>query len=116
MLYVAVEYDALVSADVAPQDAVSVLRKRPIGEPVYEKLLDAVSGAAIKVGRWVSTEVPVNGLEAGMVAEEPIVSSGGFELLPGGRQVTQALVDRLRSFRGSIGVQEPIAVRILVED
>lgn len=57
-------------------------------------------------------EVELRGLVIGMVAENDILTKTGTLLVRSGTDITETVIDRLRNFANSQGVDEPITVSV----
>lgn len=62
----------------------------------------------------VRSQIRVFEAISGMVAEEDILTRSGSVLVRAGADITETVVQRLRNFAGSQGVQEPITVSVRV--
>ena len=60
----------------------------------------------------VVQEVALRGLVVGMVAENDIVTKAGTLLVRSGTDITETVIDRLRNFANSQGIDEPITVSV----
>ena len=56
-------------------------------------------------------QIRLQDLEVGMILDEDLVSPKGIRLVPMGQEVTRALIVRLTSIAGGVGVAEPFRVR-----
>ena len=113
-LKIAIDFDQLIARAVSAKGALSALRNRK-GEynPKLLDVLENFEGSTVEVE---CKEVTVRELEIGMVTDEHVKSKKGLLLVPMGHEITYAILERLRNFsQGGVGVNEPIQVRVPVQ-
>ncbi|MGQ9485517.1 MAG: hypothetical protein ACUVSA_11265 [Desulfosoma sp.] len=59
-------------------------------------------------------EMTIQDLKLGMIVGQDVWSSKGVLLIKKGPEITPALLERLRNFAKTVGVQEPIRVLLPV--
>lgn len=82
-------------------------------EKVVECLLPPAG--AIPEAEWVAVEMPLEKLQVGQVTATDIVSSEGAILVPAGHAITPTMLERLRNFALSVGIQQPLCIRSKAE-
>jgi response regulator RpfG family c-di-GMP phosphodiesterase len=110
MLRVALDLDRLLMQGRSPRAAIGELHKRR-GE--YDpRLLAALDQS--DDGRTFSTvrSITVRELAVGMILGESIHAKSGLLLVARGQEVTQPVLERLRSFSMKIGIVEPFVVLV----
>lgn len=109
ILRAALEFDRLACAGSPRRDALEQMRQRGSFNP---RLIDALETSEIRaVERQVQMR-PVHELNTTMVANQDILASNGVLLLPSGEELTLPVIERLRSFAATVGIQQPISVLI----
>jgi hypothetical protein len=53
-------------------------------------------------------ELPLKGIEAGMVLGEDVKSAKGLLLIAHGQEVTAGVLERVRNFSAKLGIREPV--------
>jgi HD-GYP domain-containing protein (c-di-GMP phosphodiesterase class II) len=108
ILRVAIDADRR-TAQGAPLGAAmeAMLATRDVYDP--EVLLAFARVVSAESRREELLELPIAGLEVGMILAEDVVTQDGRMLIPRGFTVTAGLVERLRNFRGT-AVREPVRV------
>jgi CheY-like chemotaxis protein len=107
ILDVVLRFDALAIPGGNPSEALAKLRaERPKLEPELSAALEATVAELFEAG---IVRLRVAELRPGMVLASDVVTVGGALLLTRGQEVTEALVERLRAYRGG-PYQEPISV------
>lgn len=110
MLKVALDFDQLVTHDTSPKVALAEMRRRQ--DNYLPSLLAALDNIEVdKADRTVRT-VRVHELNTSMILDEDIRAGSGLLLVARGQKVTQAVLERLRSLTGIVGVVEPFRVLI----
>ena len=114
LLRIALDFDRLVIRGLAPDAALSALRKR---ENKYNpRLLDYLETFEGEQVEAEEKEVTLEELEIGMITDEHIRSKKGAMLVPRGHEVTYTVMERLRNFSHGGGIREPFRVRVVLED
>jgi CheY-like chemotaxis protein len=110
LLRTSFEFDRLVTRGAGWEKAVDSLRTSPLGFPAsIIKALPTLS----RVGQErVVREVRLKDLALGMILDQDLVSPKGIRLVPTGQEVTRALLVRLMSIAGGVGVAEPFRVLV----
>lgn len=110
MLKVALDFDQLVTHDTSPKVALAEMRRRQ--DNYLPSLLAALDNIEVdKADRTVRT-VRVHELNTSMILDENIRAGSGLLLVARGQKVTQAVLERLRSLTGIVGVVESFRVLI----
>ncbi len=110
VLRAATELDQLITGGQRPLVALQKLVES------WPQLPQAVADA-LRRTRLVETEIVVRAigladLAPGMVLDEDLKSKNGIRLVPQGQEVTNAVMVRLRSVAGGVGIREPFRVRM----
>src|SRR5579862_298479 len=110
LLQLAFELDRRIYRGATPSSALSGLRKLGRFEG---RMLDALENyIPAKVGSELR-RLPIRDLRIGMVLEKDVVSTtGSLVIFKQGTVLTETWIDRLANFAKSLGVEEPIDVRI----
>ncbi|MEO1171925.1 MAG: HD domain-containing phosphohydrolase, partial [Myxococcota bacterium] len=104
--------DRILLGDKA-KDATAHLRRS--AKHLNRKLLLLLDGAATTVKAKKLHSFAVAELAVGMVLDQDVATKAGKRLLRRGGTLTPALIERLRNFSQSVGVSEPIRVRVPAE-
>ncbi len=109
ILRLAVDFDALEAQGTAAEAAVEILRSRA---ELYEPaILDALVVLHGNRAREMIKEIPLSGLQVGMVLAEDLMRTDGMLLLARGVEVAAGVIERMKNFRAGT-VKEPIRVSI----
>jgi CheY-like chemotaxis protein len=110
LLRTSFEFDRLTTRGAGREAAVDSLRTSKLGLPqsVIKALL-TLSGTSLE---RIVREVRMKDLTIGMILDQDLVSPKGIRLVPKGQEVTRALIVRLTSIAGGVGVAEPFRVRV----
>ena len=107
VLRVAIDFDALESADVPPDEALHTLRSRP--NQYDSAVVDALE--ATVSGRSTSTRpLSIGELIDGMVLAQDLYTTDGHLLVARGQEVTPSLRHRLLTFARQKRIREPVTV------
>jgi len=79
---------------------------------VTPAMLNALGALSVTAKPTVRRMVGLKDLALGMTLDEDLVSAKGMRLVPGGQAVTTALLVRLRTIAGGVGVVEPFRVQV----
>ena len=109
MIAVAQDLDRHLASGLALDEAIDELRKSRAGHP--EELLGLLADYAAYDGQTVQRKVTVAQLRPGMYLEEDVRGKGGAIVVPGSRELTPIMLERLVRFHDGHGLVEPIAVR-----
>jgi len=108
ILHVAVELERLIRRG---SDFPGAIKEMRCWKGEYNPyLLDALDAAGEPSSGWVPASVTIVDLDTSMVADEDIRALNGQVLVPKGEQLTDPLLERLRSFVAAVGIAEPIKV------
>jgi hypothetical protein len=108
ILRMLIEYDVLIQ-NRSP--ALSIRYLQEFNTPYDEAAVEAF--AEIILGAQERRSLSVAELIEGMVLENDVLTGNGEVLLRSGHELTDTMIHRMRSFiRNSVGVQEPIVVRV----
>jgi len=111
ILKVVVDFDMLEAAGKSRGECLSELKHRPGWyDPMVLAAFEAVVG--VETGQGDARPVTVLGLEPGMVLAEDIRSVNGMLLVSRGQDVSEPIIERIRGFAGTSGLQEPIFVQV----
>jgi CheY-like chemotaxis protein len=110
LLRTSFEFDRLTTRGVSREATVERLRAfKPAFPPSIITALLTLSPAGIE---RIVREVRLKDLAIGMILDQDLVSPKGIRLVPMGQEVTRALIVRLTSIAGGVGVAEPFRVRV----
>jgi CheY-like chemotaxis protein len=110
LLRTSFEFDRLTTRGVSREATVERLRAlKPGFPPSIVKALLTLSCTGVE---RIVREVRLKDLAIGMVLDQDLVSPKGIRLVPMGQEVTRALIVRLTSIAGGVGVAEPFRVRV----
>lgn len=110
LLQAAGQLDRLLDAGVDRHKALERLR-RP-GNPGWRRVLDALGTVELEpIGDRVAS-LHVAELRPGMVLDEDVHTGTEVLLMTHGQRVTTTMIERLERYADSVGVDEPIRVRI----
>ena len=110
LLRTSFEFDRLITRGAGWEIAVESLRNSPLRfPPAIIKALPTLT----RVGQErIVREVRLKDLALGMILDEDLKSPKGIRLVPMGQEVTRALLVRLTSIAGGVGVSEPFRVLV----
>lgn len=110
ILKVALDYDLLVSQTGDPHKALPKMRAR---KGWYDRaVLNALGRCLDQAAPEQERQVSVKDLTENMVLAADVRASDGRMLVPRGYQVTRLLVNHLLKFQKTLGVVEPLRVKI----
>jgi len=112
LLKTADDYDRLVSGGLPPSAAAAQLAENT--GKYHPKVLRALVAVSGKESGAEKRALPVEALAVGMILEEEVTAKNGLLLVAKGQEITPAVLERLRNFKQTIGVSEPIHVRVPV--
>ncbi|BCS32160.1 hypothetical protein TBR22_A13700 [Luteitalea sp. TBR-22] len=109
LLRAAMLLDTAVARGEDRDQAIDALRARQLAPA---RLLDALLTYRLTGAGSHVVSVNVADLEAGMVLEEPVRAHGGLTLAPAGQVISPALLEILCGYVRTIGIAEPLLVRV----
>lgn len=112
LLHVATEFDGLLFQGLARNEALDRLRALPARYP--PEIVEALAGISVVEAQSRVRDAAVHELAPGMMLESAIRAQNGLLLVPAGQPVTSATVELVRGYARTVGVVEPIAVRVRV--
>ncbi|MEJ5349414.1 MAG: HD domain-containing phosphohydrolase [Desulfosoma sp.] len=113
ILKVVLDFDALESAGLPRAAALLQMKKRSGWyDPLVLKALEAALGDE---ARFQVREMTVQDLNLGMIVGQDVMSSKGVLLIKKGQEITPALLERLKNFAKTVGVQEPVRVLLPIQ-
>ncbi|MEM9133828.1 MAG: response regulator [Actinomycetota bacterium] len=110
ILRTAVAYDAMMSDGV--ERLTSIRRLTALDSPPPTFITDALSNYEPDRRDLVEIQIGVKDLVAGMELTSDVVMSTGSKLASPGTPLTSALIQRIRAFSKTSGIEEPISVRV----
>jgi response regulator RpfG family c-di-GMP phosphodiesterase len=110
LLRTSFEFDRLTTRGASREAAVDSLRASKLGLP--QSVIKALSTLSRTSLERIVRQVRLKDLMIGMILDQDLVSPKGIRLVPMGQEVTRALIVRLTSIAGGVGVAEPFRVRI----
>lgn len=113
LLAVAQAMDDRILMGEKGKDATAYLRRNT--RHLNRKLLLLLDGASTAVKAKKLHSFAVAELAVGMILDQDVATKAGKRLVRRGGTLTPALIERLRNFSASVGVSEPIRVRVPAE-
>jgi len=110
MLKAAIDFDLLTSQDTPINSAIRIMEGRSgIYHPEILKVLKNIE--------LIEREIDIRSMkileiQVAMIADEEIKTLGGLLLMARDQEVTKPIMERLRSFSQTVGVIEPVRMRI----
>lgn len=112
MIGVASAYDTLISRGRSQNEAIEAIR-RSRSDALSGDLVEALAAEDGPTFSWESTKLGPDDVHSGMVIDADLKASSGALLLPKGRRMTPALLERLRAYARGIGIEgESVAVLV----
>jgi CheY-like chemotaxis protein len=112
LIVAAVAFDRQVMMGCTASGAAAALRDARVGLPAA--VLEALSRVPVAGREHLMRSLRLIDLAPGMLLDEPLLTRKGFCLVPGGQQVTAALLARLRAIDSNLEVREPFRVQVPV--
>jgi len=110
MLRAALDFDLLISRNMGLSTAIETMQQR---DGIYHPKLLKCLASMHKIDRSMEIRaIYIKDLVAGMVADENILTVSGLLLIAKGQEVSQPLIERLRSFSRTTDIIEPFRMRI----
>jgi len=110
MLKAALDFDVLLGRGRSIGEAIRAMRAR---EGLYHPLLVQTLAKVEQIKREMEIRLlQVREIYPTMIADQEIHAKGGMLLLANGQEVTEPILERLISFSRSIGIEEPIRMRV----
>jgi len=110
MLRTAIDFDLLTAQQHSINAAINIMRSR---KGVYHpKLLNALTDVKLIERKMDVRQMAILKVQVGMVADEEIRTLTGLLLMAKDQEVTKPIMERLRSFGKTVGVNEPVRMRI----
>jgi response regulator RpfG family c-di-GMP phosphodiesterase len=110
LLRTSFEFDRLTTRGLSREATVERLRALKPGFP--PSIIKALLTLSCTGAERIVHEVRLKDLAIGMVLDQDLVSPKGIRLVPMGQEVTRALIVRLTSIAGGVGIAEPFRVRV----
>jgi CheY-like chemotaxis protein len=110
LLRAANEFDRQIARGCNPAAACKALRAADAKLP--NSVIDAVGRLPIAGREHVMRTVRLMDLAAGMLLDEPLLTTKGACLVPAGQEVTATLLLRLRSIAAGVKIKEPFRVQV----
>ena len=108
ILKVALDFDLLLYRKYSPSEAYELMAKR---QGVYDpKILPILKKIAHIQSEYETTMVKIEELKEGMIIAEDVFTIDGRLLIRQGYEVSAPLIEKLKNFAKTIGVEEPIKV------
>ena len=110
MLRAVLDFDLLISKNMSLSQAVEAMRQR---KGVYHPMILQCLATIDKVDRSMEIKsIYVKDLAIGMIADENILSVKGLLLIAKGQEVSNPMIERLRSFAKTTHVIEPFRMKV----
>ena len=109
MLHVALDYDRL-SLGRPITAAIDIMRQR--GNIYHPRILDAMATIEHVERRMEIRTLKVAQVGVFMVSDEEVKTCNGVLLMTAGQEVSKPVLERLRSFSRTVGIAEPIRMRV----
>ena len=111
ILHVALDYDEMTFQGCDHQYACDQLaRRKDEYNPKMLAVLKQIEGEGIE---RIRHQLDVMSLKPAMIVDQDILSRNGLLLAAKGQEVSNAVIERLRNFSVSVGVEEPFWVVII---
>jgi response regulator RpfG family c-di-GMP phosphodiesterase len=111
ILQAALDYDMLIHSGKPAPEAVASMQK--YRERYDLRVLSALETIASEtIHDYITKEIRIDDLRAGMVVAEDIVDLNGFSLLTKGNELSEAMLMRLQNFNMLQGIREPVRIHI----
>lgn len=111
VLRAAVVIDGQLAGGRERDDVLDAMRHDAV---VPARLIDGLMNLPSLPMRTTLVEHRVAELETGMVLEDAVRAENGLTLVPAGRVVTEALIQLVRGYARTLGIVEPLLVRVTV--
>ncbi len=111
VLHAAVVIDGQLAGGRARDDVLDAMRHDAV---VPARIIDGLMNLPSLPMRTTLVEHRVAELETGMVLEDAVRAENGLTLVPAGRVVTEALLQLIRGYARTLGIVEPLLVRVTV--
>ena len=110
ILKVALEFDRLIQQGSLPQEAFSILIRKPREyNPMLVTTLEEFETYENNKG---SKEIWIKDLRGGMILQQDILAKNGLVIASKGMEVTYPMLARVRNLAQGLGVEEPVRVLI----
>jgi response regulator RpfG family c-di-GMP phosphodiesterase len=110
ILKVALDYDSLATHETSRAKILERLRARA---GWYDpEVLDALAHGPLPGAGFESQDVEIHALRCAMVLDQDVVNGSGIMLVGKGREVTEALLHRLRNFAATGAIRGPFKVLV----
>jgi CheY-like chemotaxis protein len=109
LLHTTLEFDRLIAAGMNAKTSAEQVRAT---QGIPAEMAAALAALPLSTQPWVTRQVSIQGLTAGMVLDQDLVSSKGLRIVPEGSEVTRTLIVKLISIASGVGVAEPFRVRV----
>jgi len=110
MLKAAIDFDLLTSQDTPINSAIKIMEGKP---GVYHpKILKVLKNIELIERKIDIRSMKILEIQVAMIADEEIETLGGLLLMARDQEVTKPILERLRSFSQTVGVIEPVRMRI----
>lgn len=110
ILRMAVRFDTLTANGMAAKDAHRVISA--MSAPPPKLVLEALATLRLDGQALMEAKVNADHLADGMHLANDVMAANGLKLASAGTVLTSALIGRIRTFAGRIGVSEPISVLV----
>lgn len=108
ILKVALDFDTLESANMAPEEILHTLQKR---DGWYDPAILREFASALGIAYWGRMRaVGLKDLRTNMIVAEDVRAEGGMLLLARGQEITDTLLRRLRNIAAVTRIDEPLYV------
>ncbi len=112
LLHVAVRFERLLAAGLHRDEACEQLRRVAVDE--FQLSLVAHLAGDLAQPEWREDVLPLNAVTTDMVLTQDVFATSGVLLLGKDAVVSQARLERLRTFAAGVGIDEPVHVLVQV--
>jgi len=108
LIKIAMDFDRLLMQGKSVKKAQAVLLSDP--EAYFEEAVAVLSSFEAEQVDMVEQSVSIGELQSTMVLNEDITAKNGMRIAVKGQEITYAMLQRLRAFHASLGINEPFRV------
>ena len=113
MLKIVLDFDVLEAQGTPQAAAVDTMRaRRGLYDPEILETFAALTGHSVQ--QMVIEEMPVAALRTGLTFADDVRTRDGGLLIARGHEITQGLLDRIRTFNRNVGIREPLKILVAV--
>jgi len=114
IIRVALDFDQMMLSNLSPEEALFKMRQQP--DEYNQKLIDILETFDFAGNKKVVKKLEIKDLKVGMYTDEDILAQDETVLVAKGQELTYIVLENLKDISETIGVIEPIRVRLLVRE